>query len=39
VKLFGGDVSRDKDFIEEVAMKRVVRVVELMHLLPKLKDP
>jgi hypothetical protein len=39
VKLFGGDVSRDKDFIEEVAMKRVVRVVELMHLLPKLRDP
>jgi hypothetical protein len=28
VKLFGGAVSRDKGFIEEVAMKRAVRVVE-----------
>ncbi|KAK2443431.1 hypothetical protein QL285_014538 [Trifolium repens] len=39
VKLLGGAVSRDKDFIEEVAMKRAVRAVELMHLLPRLRDP
>jgi hypothetical protein len=39
VKLLGGAVSRDRGFIEDVAMKRVVRVVELMHLLPKLRDP
>src|SRR6266487_829484 len=34
VKLLGGAVSRDKYFIEEVAMKRAVRAVELIHLLP-----
>ena len=39
VKLFGGAVSRDKDFIEGLAMKRASRVVELMHLLPQLRDP
>jgi hypothetical protein len=39
VKLIGGVVSRDRGFIEEVAMKRVVRVIELTHLLPKLRDP
>jgi hypothetical protein len=39
VKLLGGAVSRDRGFIEDVAMKRAVRVVELMHLLPKLRDP
>jgi hypothetical protein len=39
VKLLGGVVSRDTGFIEEVAMKRVVRAVELMHLLPQLRDP
>ncbi|PNY13681.1 auxilin-like protein [Trifolium pratense] len=38
VKLLGGAVSRDKGFIEGVAMKRVVRAVELIHLLPQLKD-
>ncbi|KAK2402696.1 hypothetical protein QL285_052193 [Trifolium repens] len=39
VKLLGGAVSRDKCFIEGVAMKRVVRAVEFMHLLPQLRDP
>ncbi|GAU40636.1 hypothetical protein TSUD_397720 [Trifolium subterraneum] len=39
MKLLGGAVSRDRGFIEEVAMKRDVRAVELMHLLPKLRDP
>ncbi|MCI50113.1 hypothetical protein A2U01_0071357, partial [Trifolium medium] len=39
VKLLGGAVSRDKSFIEGVAMKRTVGAVELMHLLPQLKDP
>jgi hypothetical protein len=39
VKLLGGAVSRDKGFIKGVAMKRAVRAVELMHLLPQLKDP
>jgi hypothetical protein len=34
--LFGGAVSRDKEFIDGVTMKRAV---ELMHLLPQLKDP
>jgi hypothetical protein len=38
VKLLGGAVRRDKSFIEEVTMKRVVRDVELMHLLPQLKN-
>ncbi|GAU47853.1 hypothetical protein TSUD_404300 [Trifolium subterraneum] len=37
--LLGGAVSRDKCFIEGVTMKRDVRVVELMHLLPRLRDP
>ncbi|MCI13054.1 hypothetical protein A2U01_0034166, partial [Trifolium medium] len=39
VKLLGGTVSRDKCFIEGVAMKKAVRAVELMHLLPRLRDP
>ncbi|KAK2402907.1 hypothetical protein QL285_052393 [Trifolium repens] len=39
VKLLGGAVSRDKCFIEGVAMKRAVKAVELMHLLPRLRDP
>jgi hypothetical protein len=39
VKLLGGAVSRDKCFIEGVAMKRAIRAVELMHLLPRLRDP
>ena len=38
VKLLGGVVSRDKGFIKEVVMKRAVRAVELMHLLPQLRD-
>jgi hypothetical protein len=36
VKLLGGIASRDKLFIKRVTMKRVVRVVELMRLLPDL---
>jgi hypothetical protein len=39
VKLLGGAVSRDKCFIEGVAMKRAARVVGLMHILPQLRDP
>jgi len=39
VKLLGGAVSRDKGFIEELAMKRASRAAELMHLLPQLRDP
>jgi hypothetical protein len=39
VTLLGGAVSRDRGFIAGVAMKRAVRAVELMHLLPQLKDP
>jgi hypothetical protein len=34
VKLLGGTVSRDRGFIEEVSMNRVVKAIELMHLLP-----
>jgi hypothetical protein len=33
VKLLGGAVSRDKGFIEGLAMKKASRAVELMHLL------
>ncbi|PNY08524.1 hypothetical protein L195_g005051 [Trifolium pratense] len=36
VKLLGGAVSRDKGFIEGVTVKRAVRTIELMHLLPRL---
>jgi hypothetical protein len=39
LKLLGGAVSRDKCFIEGLAMKRASRAVELMHLLPRLRDP
>jgi len=39
VKLLGGAVSRDKGFIEGLAMKRAYRAAELMHLLPQLRDP
>lgn len=39
MKLLGGVVSRDKDFIEGLAIKRASRAVELMHLLPRLRDP
>lgn len=34
MKLLGGDFSRDRDFIEGLFMKKVGRVVKLMHLLP-----
>jgi hypothetical protein len=39
VTLLGGAVSRDKDFIARVPMKRAVKAIELMHLLPQFKDP
>jgi hypothetical protein len=40
MKLLGGFASWDKLFIEGVAMKKVVRVVELISLLPdQLRDP
>jgi hypothetical protein len=39
VKLLGGAVSRDKGFIEGLAMERASRAVELMHLRPQLRDP
>jgi hypothetical protein len=39
VKLLGGVVSRDKGFIEGLAMKRASRAAELMHLLPRLRNP
>jgi hypothetical protein len=39
VKLLGGVVSRNKSFILEITIKRSVRAVELIHLLPKLRDP
>jgi hypothetical protein len=39
VKLLRGAVNRDKCFIDEVAIKRAVRVVELMYLLLQLRDP
>jgi len=35
VKILKGVVSQDKGFIEWLSMKRVVGVVELMHLLPQ----
>jgi len=35
VKLLRGAVSRDKCFIEGLAMKRASRAAELMHLLPQ----
>jgi hypothetical protein len=35
----GGTVNQYKDFIGGVTIKRVVRTVELMHFLPKLRDP
>jgi hypothetical protein len=37
-KLHGGAISRDKCFIDGVAMKRIVKAVELIHLLPHLRD-
>ena len=39
VKLLGGAVSRDAGFISSLAMKRASRAVELMSLLPSLRDP
>ncbi|GKA93475.1 putative reverse transcriptase domain-containing protein [Tanacetum coccineum] len=39
VKLLGGAVSRDKNFISGLAMRRVVHAVDLMSLLPQLHDP
>ncbi|GJX05580.1 hypothetical protein Tco_0191496 [Tanacetum coccineum] len=39
VKLVGGDVSRDANFISRLAMRRATNVVDLMTLLPRLHDP
>ncbi|KAL5703887.1 hypothetical protein ACHQM5_022381 [Ranunculus cassubicifolius] len=39
VKLLGGAVSRDRGFIEGLAMRRANKAIELMHLLPQLGDP
>ena len=39
VKLLGGAVSRDPYFIRELARRRASRSVELMKLLPCLRDP
>nr|GEV96092.1 hypothetical protein [Tanacetum cinerariifolium] len=39
VKLFGGAVSRDTDFISGLAMRRAANAVDLMGLLPQLHDP
>nr|GEU51982.1 putative reverse transcriptase domain-containing protein [Tanacetum cinerariifolium] len=38
VKLLGGAVSRDVDFISGLAMRRAANVVDLMSLLPHLHD-
>ncbi|KAJ0900450.1 putative RNA-directed DNA polymerase [Helianthus annuus] len=39
VKLLGGAVSRDRDFISDMAVKRASRAVDLMRVLPQLKNP
>jgi hypothetical protein len=39
VKLLEGLLAEIKGFIEEVVMKRDVRVVKLIHLLSQLRDP
>ncbi|GJX21796.1 hypothetical protein Tco_0226241, partial [Tanacetum coccineum] len=39
VKPLGGAVSRDAGFISSLAVKRASRAVELMSLLPSLRDP
>ncbi|GKC09497.1 hypothetical protein Tco_1001107, partial [Tanacetum coccineum] len=39
VKLLGGAVSKDADFICRIAMRRAANVVDLMNLLPRLHDP
>jgi len=33
------DVSQDANFIEWMAMKRASKDVELIHLLPRIRDP
>ncbi|KAL6545126.1 hypothetical protein OROHE_009791 [Orobanche hederae] len=35
MKLLGGAVSRDDDFIKELSKKRASKAIELMHLLPR----
>lgn len=39
MKLLVGYISRYEGFIEGFSMKSATRVVELMHLLPHLRDP
>ncbi|GJU46273.1 putative reverse transcriptase domain-containing protein [Tanacetum coccineum] len=39
VKLLGGVVSRDTDFISGLAMRRAANAIDLMGLLPQLHDP
>ncbi|GJZ19927.1 hypothetical protein Tco_0556517 [Tanacetum coccineum] len=39
VKLVGGAVSRDADFISGLAIRRATNAVDLMSLLPQLHDP
>ncbi|GKE30490.1 putative reverse transcriptase domain-containing protein, partial [Tanacetum coccineum] len=39
VKLLGGAVSRDANFISGLAMRRAANAVDLMSLLPQLHDP
>ncbi|PWA46516.1 reverse transcriptase domain-containing protein [Artemisia annua] len=39
VKLLGGVVSRDAGFISDLSAKRAARAVDLMGLLPRLRDP
>ncbi|GKC61820.1 hypothetical protein Tco_1089418 [Tanacetum coccineum] len=39
VKLLGGAISRDAGFISSLTVKRASRAVELMSLLPSLRDP
>lgn len=39
MNLLGGTISRDEGFIEGLSMKIVVRVVELVCLLPQIRNP
>lgn len=39
VKLLGGAVSRDEEFISGLALKRAKRAVELMECLKRMQDP
>ncbi|GKC30260.1 hypothetical protein Tco_1037554 [Tanacetum coccineum] len=39
IKLLGGAVSRDANFINELAMRRAANAIDLMGLLPQLHDP